>query len=217
MKIYQISGLGANEKAFKYLKIHPDFELVYLPWIQPEIGETLEHYAERMSERINTNEEFNLMGLSFGGIIAQEMNRFLDPKLNILISTVKSRKELPTFMRFSSHSQLHKLIPPKFISSDNGISYALFRKVYNGKLPDLTEIFEFRDPYYLKWSMDRIVNWQNNVEMKNFIHIHGNKDLVFPSSRIRDAEIVEGGTHVMVMQKARKVSELINKALSELK
>lgn len=216
MKIYQISGLGANEKAFKYLKIHPDFELVYLPWIQPEIGETLEHYAERMSESIDTNEEFNLMGLSFGGIIAQEMNRFLEPKLNILISTVKSRKELPGFMRFSSHSNLHKLIPPKFISSDNGISYALFRKVYNGKLPDLTEIFEFRDPYYLKWSMDRIVNWQNNVEMKNFIHIHGNKDLVFPVSKIQDAQIVDGGTHVMVMQKARKVSELINQALSDL-
>ena len=216
MKIYQISGLGANEKAFKYLKIHPDFELVYLPWIQPEIGETLEHYAERMSESIDTNEEFNLMGLSFGGIIAQEMNRFLEPKLNILISTVKSRKELPRFMRFSSHSNLHKLIPPKFISSDNGISYALFRKVYNGKLPDLTEIFEFRDPYYLKWSMDRIVNWQNNVEMKNFIHIHGNKDLVFPVSKIQDAQIVDGGTHVMVMQKARKVSELINQALSDL-
>jgi len=216
MKIYQISGLGANEKAFKYLKIHPDFELVYLPWIQPEIGESLEHYAERMSESIDTNEEFNLMGLSFGGIIAQEMNRFLEPKLNILISTVKSRKELPGFMRFSSHSNLHKLIPPKFISSDNGISYALFRKVYNGKLPDLTEIFEFRDPYYLKWSMDRIVNWQNNVEMKNFIHIHGNKDLVFPVSKIQDAQIVDGGTHVMVMQKARKVSELINQALSDL-
>lgn len=217
MKIYQISGLGANEKAFKYLKINPDFEMVYLPWIQPEKGETLLHYAERLAENINTDEEFMLMGLSFGGIITQEMNRFLEPKLNILISTVKSRKELPGFMRFSSHSNVHKLIPPKFISSENGISYALFRKVYNGKLPDLAEIFEFRDPYYLKWSMDRIVNWKNNVEMKNFIHIHGNKDLVFPISKIKDAQVVEGGTHVMVMQKARKVSRLINQALSELK
>lgn len=216
MKIYQISGLGANEKAFKYLKINPDFQKIYIPWLQPEMGETLEHYAERMSERIDTNEEFILMGLSFGGIIVQEMNRFLDPKLNILISTVKSRKELPGFMRFSSHSNLHKLIPPKFISSDNGISYALFRKVYNGKLPDLTEIFEFRDPYYLKWSMDRIVNWKNNVEMGSFIHIHGNKDLVFPISKIKDALVVEGGTHVMVMQKAKKVSELINQELDRI-
>ncbi len=217
MKIYQISGLGANEKVFKHLKINPDFDLVYLPWLQPEKGETLEHYAERMADKINTDEEFILMGLSFGGILTQEINRFLDPKLNILISTVKSRKELPKIMRFSSHSNLHKLIPPKFISSDNGISYALFRNIYNAKMPDINEFFEFRDPYYLKWSMDRIVNWQNNVEMKNFIHIHGNKDIVFPISKIQDVEIVEGGTHVMVMQKARKVSELINQALFDLK
>ena len=216
MKIYQISGLGANEKAFKYLKIHPDFELVYLPWIQPEIGESLEHYAERMSESIDTNEEFNLMGLSFGGIIAQEMNRFLNPKLNILISTVKSRQELPSIMRFSSHSHLHKLIPPKFISSDNGISYAVFRKIYNAKLPDINEFFEFRDPYYLKWSINQIVNWKNNVEMGNFVHIHGNKDLVFPISKIKDPLVVEGGTHVMVMQKARKVSALVNQELEKI-
>lgn len=217
MKIYQISGLGANDKAFKYLKINPEFELIPIPWLQPETGETLEHYAERMSERIDTNEEFILMGLSFGGIIAQEMNRFLNPKLNILISTVKSRQELPPIMRFSSHSHLHKLIPPKFISSDNGISYAVFRKIYNAKLPDINEFFEFRDPYYLKWSINQIVNWKNNVEMGNFVHIHGNKDLVFPISKIKDPLVVEGGTHVMVMQKARKVSALVNQSLSDLK
>src|SRR5690606_4307095 len=106
MKIYQVSGLGANEKAFKYLKINPEFETVYIPWLQPEELETLGNYAERMAAKIDTSEEFILMGLSFGGIIVQEMNRFLHPKLNILISTVKSREELPLFMKFSSKTNL---------------------------------------------------------------------------------------------------------------
>ena len=216
MKIYQISGLGANQNAFKYLKINPEFELVYLPWLQPELGETLADYSGRMAEKINTNETFLLMGLSFGGIIVQEMNRFLNPELNVLISTVKSRAELPMYMKISSKVNLQKLVPPKFISSDNGFSYVLFRKLYDSKMPDINDFFEFRDPYYLKWSMDRIVNWQNNVEMKNFIHIHGDKDIVFPVSKIRNAEIVNGGTHIMVMQKGRKVSELINKKLEDI-
>lgn len=215
MKIYQVSGLGANEKAFKYLKLNPGFETVYIPWLQPEKDESLENYAQRMAENIDTSEEFMLMGLSFGGIIVQEMNRFLHPKLNILISTVKSREELPLFMKFSSKTNLHRLVPPKFISSENGISYAIFRKLYDAKMPDINEFFEFRDPYYLKWSMDRIVNWKNHIEMKNFIHIHGDKDIVFPVSKIKDAEIVNGGTHIMVMQKGRKVSELINKELEK--
>ncbi|HLV23887.1 MAG TPA: hypothetical protein VKY36_03815 [Moheibacter sp.] len=216
MKIYQVSGLGANEKAFKYLKINPEFETVYIPWLQPEELETLGNYAERMAAKIDTSEEFILMGLSFGGIIVQEMNRFLHPKLNILISTVKSREELPLFMKFSSKTNLHRLVPPKFISSENGISYALFRKLYDAKMPDINEFFEFRDPYYLKWSMDQIVNWKNHVEMGNYVHFHGNKDIVFPVSKIKNYEEIEGGTHLMVVQKARKLSELINRKLETI-
>jgi|SRR5690606_20197388 len=216
MKIYQVSGLGANEKAFKYLKLNPGFETVCIPWLQPEKDESLENYAQRMAENIDTSEEFMLMGLSFGGIIVQEMNRFLNPKLTILISTVKSREELPRFMKFSSKTNAHKLIPSKFISSEKGISYALFRKLYDSKMPDLNEFFEFRDPYYLKWSIDQIVNWKNHVELGNYIHFHGNKDIVFPVSKIKNYEKIDGGTHLMVVQKAKKLNELINQKLKEI-
>lgn len=213
MKIYQISGLGANQKAFDYLKIHPEFEPICIPWIQPETGESLEHYAMRMAEKIDTNEDFVLMGLSFGGIIVQEMNRFLTPKLNILISTVKDRTELPSFMKISSKTHLHKLIPASFLTSEKGFSYALFRKLYDARMPDIYEFFEYRDPYYLKWSIDKIVNWQNHVEMKRFVHFHGDKDLIFPFSNLHDVERIPGGTHLMVVQKAKKLSELINQRL----
>lgn len=216
MKIYQVSGLGANQKAFEYLKINPGFETVYIPWIQPENGESLEHYTQRMAEKIDPNEDFILMGLSFGGIIVQEMNRFLNPKMNILISTVKDRGELPRFMRISAKTYLHKLIPASFLTSEKGFSYALFRKLYDARMPNIYEFFEYRDPYYLKWSIDQIVNWQNHVEMKNFVHYHGNKDLVFPLSNLHDVEIIFGGTHLMVVQKAKKLSSLINQKLGEL-
>lgn len=213
MKIYQISGLGANEKVFKNLRMLPDFEPVNIPWLQPEKDETLQHYAERMAEKINTNEDFMLMGVSFGGMIVKEMNRFLDPKFNFLISTIKDRSEMPVYMRFSSHTGLHKIVPPGFLTSDNFLSYSVFRKLYSAKLPDLKEIFEFRDHYYLKWSMDRIVNWQNNVEMKNYIHFHGDKDMIFPFSKIHDAVEIQDGTHVMIMRRAKLISQLINEKL----
>lgn len=216
MKIYQVSGLGANQRAFDYLNLNPNFETVYLPWLQPERNETLEHYAERMAEKIDTSEEFILMGLSFGGIIVQEMNRFLNPKLNILISTVKDRNELPGFMRFSASTNAHKLIPPSFISSEKGISYALFRKLYSSKMPDMNEFFEFRDPYYLKWSIDKIVKWRNHIDMGEFIHFHGDKDIVFPFSKLKNVEKISGGTHLMIMQKAKKLTDLINKKLEKI-
>lgn len=216
MKIYHISGLGANQNAFKYLKIDPEHELIYLPWLQPEYHESLAHYAERMAEKINLNEDFVLMGLSFGGLVVQEMNRFLDPKLTVLISTIKDRSELPKMMKFSATTRAHKLIPPSFLTSDKGLSYAFFRKLYSSKMPDLQEFFEYRDPYYLKWSIDQIVNWKNQVELKNYLHLHGDKDIVFPFSYIHDAVKIEGGNHLMVMHKARKISQIINERLREI-
>lgn len=215
MKIYQISGMGANEKVFKNLRINEDFETVNIPWLQPENDETLEHYSERMAENIDLNDDFILMGVSFGGIVIKEMNRFLTPKFNFLISTIKNREEMPWYMKFDSHIPLHKIVPTSFLTSDNLLSYAVFRKMYSAKLPDLKEIFEFRNHYYLKWSMGVIVNWNNNSELKNFVHYHGNKDIIFPSSKIKNATIIEGGTHVMVMNKPRQLNRLINKKLEE--
>lgn len=213
MKIYQISGLGANQNAFKYLKFDSEHEVIYLPWLQPESHETLEHYAQRMAENIQTDEDFILMGLSFGGLVVQEMNQFLDPKLNVLISTVKSRSELPNFMKFSATTRAHKLIPPSFLSSDKGLSYAFFRKLYSSKMPDLQEFFDYRDPEYLTWSIDQIVNWKNHVDLKPFVHLHGDNDIVFPISNIQDAVKIEGGNHLMVLHKARKISEIINERI----
>lgn len=216
MKIYQISGLGANEKVFKNLQLNPNFETVNIPWLQPEKDETLEHYTLRMAEKINVNEGFILMGVSFGGMIVKEMNHFLNPKFNFLVSTIKDRSEMPAYMRFSSHTELHKAIPAGFLTSDNLLSYSVFRKFYSAKLPDLKEIFEFRNHYYLKWSMDRIVNWHNDSELNNFLHIHGNKDIIFPFSKIHHAVEIIGGTHIMVMDKAKIVSKYINQKLENL-
>lgn len=215
MKIYQISGLGANQNAFKYLKLNPEFELAYIPWLLPERKETLQHYAERMAEYIDPNEKFMLMGLSFGGIILSELNQLVKPEFNFLISTVKSRSELPLFMRFCSKSRIHRGVPAQFFASDKGLSYAFFRKLYSSKMPDLNEFFEYKDPYYIKWSIDQIVNWETPKPIENYLHLHGNKDIVFPVNYIQNAQIVEGGTHLMVMQKQRKVTELINQKLAQ--
>lgn len=216
MKIYQISGMGANDKVYKNLNINPDFDLVYIPWLQPEEGETLSHYAERMAEIINPNEEFVLMGMSFGGIITKEINQILSPKFNILISTIKDSTEKPAYMKLSSKTNIHKYIPPSIITSDSFLSYSVLRKINSSKLPDLKEVFEFRDHYYLKWAADRIVNWDSPMELKNYIHIHGDKDIVFPISKIDNAIKIEGGTHVMILNQAKKISEIINDNLMKL-
>ncbi|MGI9526222.1 MAG: alpha/beta hydrolase [Weeksellaceae bacterium] len=214
MKVYFISGLGANEKAFKRLKINKDFEPIYLNWKTPETLETFDHYVQRMAEDINVNEPFHLAGLSFGGILVQEMNDFLNPEKTILISTIRNREEMPSYMKLTSKVPLHKAIPMQFFTSDKVLSYAFFRKLYDPRLPKLNEFFTEKNPVYLKWSIDHIINWlPKNVEFNQLYRMHGDKDIVFPATMIKDADIVSGGTHIMVLQKSKEVSKLLNSYL----
>ncbi|HCF62788.1 MAG TPA: hypothetical protein DEU93_00310, partial [Chitinophagaceae bacterium] len=72
MKAYCISGLGADERIFCNLHFPEALEPVYLKWIKPEPNETLEQYAMRLSEKIEGDEPFVLIGLSLGGMLALE-------------------------------------------------------------------------------------------------------------------------------------------------
>ena len=220
MKIYQVSGLGANANAFRNLRLEQDFEQVYIPWLDPEKDETLAHYAERLLDKMNPTEDFLLMGLSFGGIIVQEMNRFINPKHTFLISTVKSRAELPKLFRFSASINAHKIIPMSFLTSDRTFSYMMMRKLYytDRDKDNIDDIFEFRNKEYLSWSIHKIVNWEHSTAYheENITHIHGTKDIVFPIEYIKDAIQIEGGTHIMVIQKPKLVSDEINKVLITL-
>lgn len=217
MKIYFFSGLGANHRAFKNLKIADDFEPVFIDWNKPEPNETLTHYVQRFTDQIDTQEEFCLVGLSFGGIIVQELHQFIEPQKTILISSVQNRQQMPNYMRFSSKTSAHKAIPMKFLTSERMISYTFFRKLYSSKMPQMEEFFTHKDPYYLKWSIDKIVNWQPScLEINNLYQMHGTKDIVFPYRNLKEeADLIERGTHIMVLQKPKEVSKLLHQYLTQ--
>lgn len=214
MKVYEVSGLGVNELAFERLKWPKEVEVEYLSWLQPEQNESLQHYAERMADRIDTKESFVLAGLSFGGIMVQEMQRFVQPEKTILFSTAKSRQELAPYMRMSARTNAHKMIPMSFFTSDQLISYAVFRRMYSKNMPSYEKFFTFRDPYYLKWSINQIVNWKTpEFDIAPIHHIHGDKDIIFPAQFIKNAEIIENGNHFMILQKHKEISRFIEKII----
>lgn len=218
MNVYFISGLGANEKAFEYIKLPKGFNAHFIDWKQPLKQESLQAYTKRMSEEVNTSTPFVLVGLSFGGIIVQEMNRFIQPEKTILISSIKSREEMPTYFKFSSCTSLHKLIPIVFFTNDRLLSYSFFRNLYYNKkkAPDFQTFFTNRDPVYLRWSIHQIVNWRPTVRVHNLYHIHGNQDIVFPYKKLKGKlTLIEKGTHIMVLQRAKVVNEALNTILVE--
>lgn len=70
------------------------------------------------------------------------------------------------------------------------------------------------DNYYFRWSIGQLCKWDNDHVPKEYIHIHGNKDRLLPLRYIQGkVKVVEGGTHWMVVDRAKEVVQLIREYL----
>jgi pimeloyl-ACP methyl ester carboxylesterase len=210
--IYCISGLGATAKAFSKLTI-PGYRLQVIEWLQPVPDETIEAYAARMATFIK-EEEPVLMGLSFGGMMCIEIAKQIPVQKIILISSIKTAKELPLWMKALAKTRLHKIAPMRTNSR-------LLRPLQNYFLGTVTPYdrevaIEFRrnaDAQYVRWAIDKVVNWTNSWQHPLTIHIHGNADKMFAIKKLTPTHIINKGGHFLIMNRAGEVSALIQQAL----
>jgi pimeloyl-ACP methyl ester carboxylesterase len=213
--IYFMPGMAANSSIFKHIKLSEDeFEMHFLEWFIPEKGETLAKYALRMTQKI-THDNIVLIGVSFGGILVQEMARHINVRKLIVISSVKTMHELPRRMKIAKTTKLYKLIPTSLVNSID-----VFRKYapndFTAKRLDLyKEYLSVRDTYYLDWSIEQIINWNQEKALPNTIHIHGDNDRVFPIQYISDCIPIKGGTHIMIINKYKWFNENLPRLIKE--
>jgi pimeloyl-ACP methyl ester carboxylesterase len=210
-EIYCISGLGADERIFSRLVI-PGARLVHLKWLTPLENESISAYAARMLASCNSDRPL-LMGVSFGGMMAVEMAKLAPAARVILISSVKSRHELPQWMKWSGRLGLYKLLPSKPPAWVRLFGNNFLQPETQEEIQLCKEFREQVDPVYLHWAVGQIVTWRNESEPADWVHFHGDKDRVFPSGKVHATNLIRGGGHFMVMNRARELSELLTAVL----
>ncbi len=206
--------MGANSKVFDRL-LFDSYKLHFIEWIIPEKNESIQNYAKRMAKDIDVSKPVILVGMSFGGIMVQEISKFINTEKIILISTVKTRSELPLLYKVSSALGLHKLIPSIFFHNTNLIAKTLFGRSTPSIIKTLEEYFTMRDIRYSRWAIDKVVNWKQTKFHKNILHLHGTKDYVFPAKYIRNATFIERGTHLMIFTNADELNKHISNFLED--
>ena len=157
--IFCISGLGADEQAFSRLCIK-NHELKFLTWLKPLKNETIAAYARRMAELISEPSPI-ILGLSFGGMIAIEIAKQIEVEKIILISSIKTKDELPRWMRLTGKLKLHKILPVKsnrlterFDNAQLGVS--------NKEEKAMVKAYrQNADVEHVTRGIDQILNWQN--------------------------------------------------------
>jgi len=214
MNTYFISGLGADKRIFSRLKLHRSINIIHVEWINPLRKELLSEYAKRLSEIIDTSEKFALVGVSFGGMIAVEIAKILNPVLTIVISSTIQSNTLPPLYKFASKLKLVEIIPSWLIKSSNRLTQKFFFGTQsNAEAKLLTKIINDTDRRFLKWAIGSILSWRNDLIPERLYHIHGTKDKILYSRKSNPDFVIENGTHLMVYQNAAEISEIINKLI----
>ena len=209
MKILAISGLGADERIFNYLTL--DHEIVPIKWIAPSKKETIIAYSKRLIQEYNILKEndYAILGVSFGGLIAVEISKIVKPKWTILISSVETRSELPSIIKLIGKSKLLNLIPKEILKPP--IFFAQFMFGTNNKKL-LKTILKDTDLNFNKWALEELTNWKNETQLPNLIKIGGFNDKLLPPKGTNTI-LIEHGAHFMIVDKAVEISNLINKKL----
>jgi pimeloyl-ACP methyl ester carboxylesterase len=212
--IYFMPGLGASSNIFEHLRLDFDkYSLHYLEWLIPtDKNEDILAYATRLVQNIKEPNPV-LIGVSFGGIMVQEIARILKTDKVIIISSVKSHAELPKGMQIAKTTGIYKLFPSQYLESLGG-----FAKEYLGKkVKKRVELYEkyqnILDPLYLDWSFKTILHWQKNYKTLNLYHIHGKDDKIFPVKYISNYIPVKNGTHIMILNKAKEISKILEEII----
>ena len=213
--IYFVPGLAASSKIFEYLQFPEEkFELHFLEWILPlSENEPIEAYALRMANFVKKDQPV-LVGVSYGGIMVQEMSKHLKPKKVILVSSIKSNKELPKRLKVIQKTKIYKLFPAHAIKNIEGFFKYAFGDYAKKRVKIYKEYLSVRDETYLKWAIYNVLHWNQKKPMENLIHIHGVDDEIFPIKHIKNCITIEKGTHIMILQKAKKISKIIIDSLN---
>ena len=210
--IYCVSGLGADERVFQKLKFE-GYQPIHIRWVEPENQESIADYAKRLSKQIKSESPI-LIGLSFGGIIAVEIAKQIDTEKVILISSTKKQKEVPFYFKIFRWLPIHRVIPARVMLWFGRLLASWFfsletlaeRKLFRAILLDT-------DAKFMKWAIDRVVTWRNELIPDNIYHIHGESDRIFPSKFVHEDFEVKKGGHFMIMNQAEYISQLIQKII----
>lgn len=214
--VYFMPGMAASSSIFERNHLPTDiFEVHLLEWVLPNKNESLKEYAKRMAKNIK-HENVILVGVSFGGILVQEMKPFINPKKVIIISSVKSNAELPRRMKIAKTTKAYKLIPTKLFENIELLAKFTFgSSILKQKFKLYEKFLSVRDKVYLDWAIEQIINWDRTEIDNEIIHIHGDADEVFPIIQIKNCIQVKGGTHIMIITKYKWFNENLPKIMLE--
>jgi pimeloyl-ACP methyl ester carboxylesterase len=182
------------------------FSNVIVPsWPEHHSSDTIVSFAERMAGTLRPIGPCVVGGVSFGGIVALELARHLDSSGCILISSIRSPREMPFRLRI--------LRPMGFLPQPafNALAFAaagLFRSsMRRGAKRRSNQMLA--SPFF-SWATRATLRWRGCEPGVPIAQIHGDSDLTFPVGLTRPDQVVDDAGHMLVATHSEIVNEFIH-------
>lgn len=217
-KLFFISGLGADSRAFEKIQKFEGYENVFLDWIPNLPEETFSNYITRLLANHKADENDVLIGLSFGGLAAIEIAKQTSIKKVILLSSFKDKNGLKPHLQFLLNLRLYHIIPNFKLKFFDKQAVKGFGNVSAEAKEGLMEMMRDTNPKLVKWSLQQIrkSNYSKNNNIKLFNVLGLNDELVqkweLPSSNF----YINNGGHLMVYENAKEVNSILKKILQSI-
>lgn len=214
-KIYFISGLGADSRAFTKIQEFEGFQNVFLDWIPNLPNETFTNYIARLIKGHKINANDIVLGLSFGGLSAIELAKQTPIKKVILLSSFRDKSELKPHLKFLLSLRLYNLIPNFKLKFFDKQAIKGFGNNSDEAKQGLTEMMRDTDPRLIKWSLKQIrkSKFIDNPKLELVNILGTNDELVQKWELTNNNFFIKNGGHLMVYDNADEINDILKKIL----
>ena len=154
-----------------------------------------------------------LAGVSMGGMVAQELALLTRPQKVILISTWTDPREFPIYDRVAGMLGLTWIIGPFTMWATWPFKRILGQR---DRKTDrlLWDMAKQQTATKIRHGVDAVLRWKGSRWKGPVARIHGSNDHVIPL-RFPVDQLVVGGAHIMVLDRAQEISDFILSAMPE--
>lgn len=224
MHLFLLPGLGNDRRLFanleRLLATHvPGAAVMHVAYPQPLPHEPIADYAARLVHQLPQTRPMVFVGMSMGGILAQELALHVKPDALVLISTIKSRAELAWYWRLADNVGITQLPTGGFIKRMLYIHAPMGDGMTDEDAYLFNNMLSLWPNAHVQWGFRRVFGWQGLSRPLNDVpitHIQGTDDRVFPHQYIRDSILIKNGRHFMTVTRAPEIADRLARALQPL-
>ncbi len=210
-----LPGIAADERIFDFIEIN-NCTKQFIKWNKPEKNDTFGAYLDKIKKEIETKNPPVLIGVSLGGIFAMELRELIHVEKTILISSVKSKEEMPLSLELIRRLRINEILPVALIKKSAPVIKRIIVDTSNEEAWNrFKEMLKDTDSVFIKSAFRFALDWKRKeFNKENIVHIHGTNDKVFPIRNIKSCDyVIENGSHDMVMTRAQEISKIIIKEI----